>query len=452
MTPQDPDPRIGVTLGGKYRVEALLGQGGIGRVYRASHASLDAPVAVKFISASGPRADDQRERFRREAHALATLRHPGIVSVLDFGEDGGEPYLVMELVVGAPLSTHVLQDGRALPFRRIADISRQILRVLEVAHGAHVVHRDLKPDNVMLVATGDRSDHVKVLDFGLALAVGDEASPRLTATDTLQGTPMYMAPEQCRGRDVGPPADIYAMGVVLYEMLAGEPPFDAPTPVELMTRHLYVTPSPVVDRGVGRPVPADLEQLAMRALSKAPVDRPTAAEMIDELERFLAGGAAALTGSQRAAERVRAVAASRSERALQSRPPPGDGGAAPSAEPALTWVCAWGFSPDREAQLEGTLGVNGILLRGASEPAPLPATAPRGAPFRAVLVCGDGRGVERVQAVRAGAHGGLPVLVVDAAPEQIPLLVRAGASDVALRAVGDDVLGAKLWRLVRRGR
>jgi serine/threonine-protein kinase len=447
------DPRIGRVLDGKYRLDELVGEGGLGKVYRAAHLDLGGAVAVKFLGATTP-GRESRERFRREARALAKLRHPAIVSVLDFGEEEGELYLVMELVVGPRLADCILVDGTPMPFRRIVDLTRQILGVLEATHAAGVVHRDLKPDNVMLAAAGDRADHVKVLDFGIALVVEDPEAPRLTETQGVQGTPHYMAPEQCRGRDVGPPADVYAMGAVLYEMLAGEPPFDARSAVELMTKHLYVAPSPVVERGVGRTVPAELEQLAMRALAKRAEDRPTARDMLDELDRFEQGTSAVATGLRAAEERVRAVGLSRSQRGLPAGAPgPRGTDDAPEAAAEETWVDAWGFSDERASDLESALALQKIAVRRWKGDEPPPHRSRKGTPVRAVLLVADGLTDARLRRLRARADGGeVPVLVADAQPERTAALVRAGASDVALSIVGDDVLGAKLRRLIRRGR
>ncbi|HEY8087128.1 MAG TPA: serine/threonine-protein kinase, partial [Polyangiaceae bacterium] len=316
-------------------------------------------------------------------------------------------------------------------------------------HGAGVVHRDLKPDNIMLATAGDRADHVKVLDFGIALFTDVPGADRLTATQGVQGTPAYMSPEQCRGRDVGPPADVYSVGAVLYEMLAGEAPFDAPSAVELMARHLYVAAVPVGERGVGRAVPQELEQLALRALSKQPAERPTAAEMLDELDRYSRGTSEVAIAQRAAEERIRAVGLSRSQRGLPS--PPG----APElvAEEQASVAYAWGIPAERLEGLQAALSVQQLSLRRWAELGPPPPTTPEGTVVKAVVVLGDAGITERLRALRARPEGGaIPVLAVDARPESTALLVKAGASDVALAMVGDDVLCAKLVRLVRRGR
>nr|MBK7064237.1 serine/threonine protein kinase [Deltaproteobacteria bacterium] len=162
-----------------------------------------------------------RARFRREAVVLARLRHPNIVSVIDYGEHQGELFLVMELLRGFSLDTQVMAGGLTMPVPRVVSVIDQVLQVLE-AHAAGVVHRDLKPENVMLDA-GDRTDKVKVLDFGIAAFDDERTVEKLTRTGTVRGTPQYMSPEQCVGQDVGPPGDVYAVGIILYELLLGRP-------------------------------------------------------------------------------------------------------------------------------------------------------------------------------------------------------------------------------------
>jgi len=439
------DPRIGRVVG-KYRIDALLGEGGLGRVYVGTHQTLGSRVAIKYVLAAGAHAAEARERFRREAAALAALRHPGIVAAHDFGEDAGEPYLVMEYVEGTPLSYAILQNGVPLPFRRITSIAAQIARVLEAAHAARIVHRDLKPDNVMLVDVGG-ADHVKVLDFGIALMLGDDAGPRLTATNAFQGTPLYMSTEQWRGRDVGTPTDVYALGAVLYEMLAGEPPFDG-VAADVMAKHMFVPPPPVEERGIGRTVPPDLEALATRALAKKAEDRPTIAEILDALAEF-GRGTSALALAQRAAEeRIRAVALSRRERALPAVPTPYAERVvahkeAERAGDALVYV--WGFASERADALVAALVSNGMRARVWRKPVP-----PADDATKAIVVPAAGAAA-RVAEIHAVAK--IPVLVADVATagETAPL-VRAGASDVALAAIGDDALCAKVARMVRRGR
>lgn len=438
------DPRLGRTLGEKYRIDSLLGQGGLGRVYRATHVSLGSAVAVKYLLAT-PHADEARARFRREATVLAALRHPGIVAAHDFGDDDGEPYLVMELVDGVSLAEAILPGGVPMPFRRIAAIAQQIARVLETAHAAKIVHRDLKPDNVMLVDLGG-ADHVKVLDFGIALMLGDDAGPRLTATNAFQGTPSYMSPEQWRGRDVGPETDVYALGAVLYEMLSGEPPFDGESPADVMAKHMFVPPPPIEERGVGRVVPPDLEALALGALAKKPEERPTVTEVLDALEAYARGTSTMALAQRSTEERIRAGALSRRERGLPAVPTPlaerREKLTTPGATASHGLAHLWGFDEARAESLVVALGMNGVTARTWRGDGP-----PVGA--KAVVLAFDGA-IEKLAAL---APSKLPAVVADvASAADTPSLVRAGASDVALATIGDDALCAKVVRVIRRGR
>lgn len=278
------DARIGATLAGRYRIDALLGEGGFGRVYRGVSLAGEAPVAIKFLHATASARPDARARFRREALVLSRLRHPGIVAVHDAGEDGGVPYLVMELVLGQPLADLLVEDSIVYSPDNAAALMQHVLGVLEAAHGSGVIHRDIKPENVMLVSS-PAGTTVKVLDFGLAFFENTDPSARLTATRMTFGSPYYMSPEQCRGRDVGTPTDIYAAGVMLYELLSGAPPFLGESIAEITGKHLTQQPPPIAQHGARQPAPPELEAIARWALAKRPEDRPTAAAFRAALAR-----------------------------------------------------------------------------------------------------------------------------------------------------------------------
>ncbi len=218
------DPFVGKLLGGRYRIERLLGRGGMGAVYEALQEDLGRRVAVKVLHPYLAHDADLVARFRREAEAAARLGHANIVQVTDFGRpDDGAVFLVMELLAGAPLSAVIDRDGR-LPPERVATIAWQVLSALEAAHRAHLVHRDLKPDNIFLTSVSGVGDVVKLLDFGIAKLVAGEGSG-MTATGAVLGTPAYMAPEQARGAPVDARVDLYALGVVMYEALSGRMPY-----------------------------------------------------------------------------------------------------------------------------------------------------------------------------------------------------------------------------------
>lgn len=290
----------GSVLDGKYRIDRLIGQGGMGAVYEARHLGTDRPVAVKVLLPDLVRNNEAIERFRREARAAGRLRHPNVVDVTDFGiatvEKNDVAYLVMEYLEGLSLRDAIDRRG-FLPLDVVVDIAEQIAAALDEAHAAGIVHRDLKPDNVWLVHDGRGGFAVRVLDFGIA-RLGQEGAPpaaeavlpeaeiagdvtavlsasdvdadattdRLTTAGTLIGTPLYMSPEQCRGADVDSTTDIYSLGVVVYESLSGRRPFTG-TLREVMRGHLKETPPPLAG------VQPGVASVVTRALEKTPADR-----------------------------------------------------------------------------------------------------------------------------------------------------------------------------------
>lgn len=268
---------------------APLGRGAMGAVYSARDPELDRPVAIKVMQQVSP---DWVARFRREAQAVARLVHPNIVQVFDVGTDeAGNPFFVMEMVDGTPLDHVVRQRGR-LPPAEVACILRQAAAGLDAAHAAGVVHRDVKPSNLIL----DRGGTVKLLDFGVARVLGGSASAQLTAPASLMGTPSYMAPEQAGGRPVDQRADIYALGLTAFELLAGDPAFHAEDLIALALKQVN---DPLPDLRTRVPgVPEGLARLVERMAAKKPEDRPqSAGEVVRALDGILAelsGGAAAV--------------------------------------------------------------------------------------------------------------------------------------------------------------
>jgi serine/threonine-protein kinase len=454
------DARIGQTIDGRYELLEIVGSGGFGAVYRARHLALGGEIAVKFLLEGGARTSEVRARFRREAEILGRLRHPGIVSAVDFGEDAGDPYLVMELVQGTPLSKLVVRRDdagapRLMTKERVIALLVQLLEVLEAAHAAGVVHRDLKPDNVMVLST--EPEHVKVLDFGLALVESAPGQERLTATHAIQGTACYMSPEQCRGRDVGPPADVYAVGAILFECLTGDPPFVNGGFAEILAQHLFVDVPPAIERGLKRPVDPALEAIAQQALSKAAEARPTAHAFRESLLAALEGRDAQTLASNAASQRVAVGALTRDERALGGAPVRPEAATLPEAGKSLPphadgpRVALWGLEGSRSDTLRTQLAMTGIVGFAWSDEAPPPA-AREGHATAAVIV--PGRDRTRLERLRASPEvGKLPALAIDilAAGDVTPL-IRAGASDAVLSAAGSEAIGQKLWRMIRRKR
>ncbi len=281
------DPLLGAELGGgKYAVVGVLGSGGMGLVYRAIQLSVDREVALKVMTGSGAATPQRRVRFDREARAIAALQHENVVTLFDYGhEPNGLLFLVMERVHGWTLR-RVLAERGPLPTPEAAEIATQMLSALGEAHARGIVHRDLKPDNVVLVPTRDGRPRVKVLDFGLARMM-HEASDATREGDAL-GTPQYMAPEQARGEESGPTVDLYATGVVLFELLTGRPPFEAEMPMGVMWHHSN-SPAPHLPSTHS----AALNAVVQRALAKSPSTRFGSAE---EMARALADAVAIEVG------------------------------------------------------------------------------------------------------------------------------------------------------------
>jgi serine/threonine-protein kinase len=291
MSPE-VDERLGEILKGAYRFEERIGRGAAGAIYRGVQLTVDRPVAIKVLRHEGLDRDALAsvvERFRREAMATSRLKHPNTVSLLDFGTtDDGLPFLVLELLEGRPLAD-VLRRGGALEPLRAARIGMQIAKSLSEAHGHGIVHRDLKPDNVFLCTFDGDADFVKVLDFGIARVTGGEDALRhLTADNAAVGTPVYMSPEQADAQPVGLPSDIYSLGVVLYELVRGRPPFMADTFFEIAVKHLRHDPEPVELEDTDPALEAVWNDLLSRLLAKDPAARPTAGEVIGCLEHLIA--------------------------------------------------------------------------------------------------------------------------------------------------------------------
>jgi eukaryotic-like serine/threonine-protein kinase len=264
----------GRALGGRYRLRSLLAVGGMGAVWAAEDAVLGREVAVKVLGEA--LAADRRAalRLQREARAAGRLEHPGIARVLDLGEDAGRPYLVMELLHGESLAARLARAGPLAPAEAVRVVAAAA-DALEVAHRAGIVHRDVKPGNVYLTGGGD----VKLLDFGIASAANEAA---LTGGDLL-GTAAYLAPERVLGHDATPAADVYALGVLLYELLAGRPPFVGDTRTALAMAHLHARPAPL--GAVAPRVPPALAAACERALAKDPAARPPSAAALAALLR-----------------------------------------------------------------------------------------------------------------------------------------------------------------------
>ena len=272
------DPLVGEVVAGRFKLEELVGQGGMGKVYRARHLALDRLVCLKMLKPALLEDPTLVGRFEREAKAASRLNHPNVIHVLDFGRndsDGGL-FIAMEYVQGKDLRI-VLRDEWPVPEERLCAIMGQALSALGEAHAHNVIHRDLKPENIMVEQRRDQPDFVKVLDFGIAKIL-DSDMPGLTRNDVVCGTPQYMAPEQATGSALDARCDLYAVGVILYQMATGHLPFDGQNSMEVLTKHVNEPPVPPRIRQPDAPISEAMESLILRALEKDPDLRPQTAE------------------------------------------------------------------------------------------------------------------------------------------------------------------------------
>lgn len=302
INPEAPaDTMTGRVLGGRYQLDACIGSGGMGAIYKARRLHIGDTVAVKVLRAEVINDALSRERFHREARAAAMLNHPNAVVIHDFGEDAdGTAYIVMEFLEGKSLR-QILAAERTINPARAYSILRQACAALEAAHRRGIIHRDIKPDNIILTNSEDLTDHVKILDFGIAKLKDkamDAASleKSLTTVGTVIGTPHYMSPEQCQGEPADARSDIYSLGIVLYEMLTGSVPFTAKTPTGVAVKHVTEMPRPLVQ--ARSDIPPAVEGVVMRALAKEPASRQQSAlELAREFEAALQTGGQVSTGS-----------------------------------------------------------------------------------------------------------------------------------------------------------
>lgn len=307
-----PDPLLGRVLNNQFRIEALLGRGGMGAVYRGTQMSLRREVAIKVILSDFARDPRNIKRFHREALSTSKLTHPNIVYLHDFGQtDDGILFIAMEYLRGRSLEQELERSG-ALPEGRLVPIAAQILKALHHAHGHDIVHRDLKTANVFLVTSDDGHDLVKVVDFGIAKILSHETGQSdLTKTGITVGSPAYMSPEQAINKGVDARSDLYSLGVMLYEAVLGRAPYQGETPLEVILKHLHEPPPEFPpDSEIPHPISPALRSLIMRLMAKEKSDRPADAA---EALRLLPGYSdAEISGS-----------ATRSSAILDQLPPTG---------------------------------------------------------------------------------------------------------------------------------
>jgi eukaryotic-like serine/threonine-protein kinase len=345
------DTLIGSLVDERYLVEAVLGEGGMGLVYRCRHQIIDKKVAMKVLRADMARDTEVTERFLLEAKAASAIGNEHIIDISDFGRfPDGATYFVMEYLDGQPLSK-LLEGETAVPLERLVHVAKQLAEGLQAAHDAGIVHRDLKPDNIYLVPRRGDPDFVKILDFGIA-KVSSSAAGKLTRAGSVFGTPHYMSPEQAAGTSVDHRGDMYSFGVILYEMATGTVPFDADHFMAILNHHLNSRPTPPSEHASD--VPSWLEGIILRCLSKRPEDRyEDMRAVMAELERL---SAASLPPPPPAATPSRA---------------PIYGGVAAVVALALG-LAAWAGSSSEEA---GPAEVGEVAVAPASSPGSAPSGA-----------------------------------------------------------------------------
>jgi serine/threonine protein kinase len=388
------DDTLGRLIDKRYRVESILGQGGLGRVYAATDERLDRQVAIKVLLAEHAETPSLRARFEREAKALSALSHPNIVTITDFGLDGERAFVVMEHLPGQDLAA-LLTEGRP-GLGRALGILRGVLSALAYAHGLHIVHRDLKPSNVIVRSLPDGNDHVAVLDFGLAKFLdAEESSAAITRQGAMVGTPAYMSPEQACGVPADARSDVFSAGLLLYELLVGKGPFAECTGPELLRRRLVESPPPLADAAPHLGHQPELQAILDRALSPEVGGRyADAREMLQALDalpmELLRSGSTPLPGAAAAhrpstgshAAPAHATAPAKAPPVFrESLEAPGASTMHPEEPPA-----APGAASSRGRFVLGLVVVIGlaaavafVVIRAPEEEAPVtaPATAPR---------------------------------------------------------------------------
>ncbi len=281
---------LGSVVDGRYEVLAVIGEGGMGTVYEVRHKSLGKRFALKALRRDLALDSEIAARFIQEAQTAAAVSHPGLVEITDFGRlESGQVYFVMELLEGQSLAA-LLRTGGPLPAARGLNIVRQLVHALKAAHDAAIVHRDLKPDNIHVGRGDDATDLIKIVDFGLAKVIG---SSKLTRAGMVFGTPHYMSPEQAAGEPVDHRADIYALGIVMYEMFTGKVPFEADSYMGVLTKHMYMAPAPPSELSPELKSTGALEDVILRCLQKRPAARyDDLSALLQDLDRRLPQAAA----------------------------------------------------------------------------------------------------------------------------------------------------------------
>ncbi|RMG98326.1 MAG: serine/threonine protein kinase [Deltaproteobacteria bacterium] len=279
-TPVPTDDLVGTVLADRYRILKRLGEGGMGTVYLAEHTTIRKKLAVKVLAPEYAQKSDLVDRFLQEARAASMISQENVVEITDFDASGGVVFFVMEFLEGEDLSDTVKREG-PLPWARVKPIMLQICRALQAAHDRGIIHRDMKPENCYRIKRGKNEDFIKVLDFGIAKVTGDEGGDKgLTRTGMIFGTPEYMSPEQARGERPDHRVDVYAVGVIMYELLTGRVPFTADTFMGILTKHMFEPPPAPTSVNPNADITPEIEAIILKALQK---DKELRFQSMDEM-------------------------------------------------------------------------------------------------------------------------------------------------------------------------
>ena len=271
-----PDPMLGRVIAGRFQIVSLIARGGMGKVYRAEQAPLGRVCAIKILNPNynGDADPEFHRRFFREASIASKITHPNSVTIFDYGQSDEIYYMAMEYLEGQTLH-HALREVKTMHEERVSRIAGQICRALREAHSLGVIHRDLKPANIFLMRHGDDEDFVKILDFGLVKHVNERPEEQLTQTGLFMGSPKYMAPEQIQGGHVDTRTDVYSLGIMMYEMLAGKVPFDRASSVNILMAHVGEPPPNMREVNPNLMCSPGMEEIVMRSIAKDPNERPS---------------------------------------------------------------------------------------------------------------------------------------------------------------------------------
>ncbi|MDB4972357.1 MAG: Serine/threonine protein kinase PrkC, regulator of stationary phase [Myxococcaceae bacterium] len=378
------DVLLGTLVDGRYRIDAQIGEGGMGVVYKATHIALNKTLALKILRGDVAKEPEAVQRFMQEAQAATSIGHENIIDINDFGRlPDGTAYFVMEYLNGHPLND-LIKRGGSIPTRDALHILRQIASALGAAHVRGIVHRDLKPDNVFVLSRGEMGNFVKVLDFGIA-KVGTSKN-RLTRTGMVFGTPHYMSPEQAAGQGVDARTDIYALGVIMYEMFTGRVPFDADTFMGVLTKHMFEKPAPMTDPTSERQLGA-LEQITMRALEKKPENRYESMDaLVADLDRVMGGGRPRPVGGNQRPSTELADALeprSKSELRLEQQLDQQELATSSYSEPAIPVAPRWPWLAGGGVLLLALIGIAFAMRGGSTTPIPAPPPVVAASPMLA---------------------------------------------------------------------